>query len=84
MIIRLIDLFMNIVLNKEVCEFISALFREDVCIRCILRIMKVTEVRSYREKNLYVAFLMDVGSVLGDEKVKVHLIPSSCCKITIS
>ncbi|CAD8076955.1 unnamed protein product [Paramecium primaurelia] len=59
-------------LNEHKAILFNKLYEKDVCIRCILRLFKITENNLYRETQGFIQLLVDVGKLIGNENKLVE------------
>ncbi|CAD8180416.1 unnamed protein product [Paramecium pentaurelia] len=59
-------------LNEPKAILFNKLYEKDVCIRCILRLFKITENNLYRETQGFIQLLVDIGKLIGNENKLVE------------
>ncbi|CAK63573.1 unnamed protein product (macronuclear) [Paramecium tetraurelia] len=59
-------------INEPKAILFNKLYERDVCIRCILRLFKITEINLYRETKGFIQLLFDVGKLIGNENKLVE------------
>ncbi|CAK74082.1 unnamed protein product (macronuclear) [Paramecium tetraurelia] len=59
-------------LSESKAILFNKLFERDVCIRCILRLFKITDISTYRETQQFIQLLFDVGKMIGNENKLVE------------
>ncbi|CAD8085407.1 unnamed protein product [Paramecium sonneborni] len=59
-------------LNEAKAILFNKLYERDICIRCIFRLFKITEINAYKETQQFIQILFDVGKMIGKENKLVE------------